>query len=148
MGLNRLGCAQGLECKDASPTAAQFGPECESPHPWEGVKQDARCRSASTLDSQQSEGEPNPHPHHVASPVDCLCASLWKLVGMLRVQSRVAGERPCSEHCRFAGGTFQEQWGGGSFQSHPPPCHICLCCGAMIVCICLWYTVLACIGWS
>ncbi|KAK9901355.1 hypothetical protein WJX75_008219 [Coccomyxa subellipsoidea] len=49
-------CEEGLECKDTSPTAVHFGPECSSPHSWDNVKPDARCRSASTLDSQQSEG--------------------------------------------------------------------------------------------
>lgn len=48
---------QGLECDEASLNISQFGQECNSPRSWDGLKEDTRCRSASTSDSQHSEGE-------------------------------------------------------------------------------------------
>ncbi|BDA45319.1 hypothetical protein COCOBI_07-1060 [Coccomyxa sp. Obi] len=51
-----LFCEEGLECEEASLTSSQYGQESISPRSWDGVKEDTRCRSASTSDSQHSEG--------------------------------------------------------------------------------------------
>ena len=47
---------QGLECEDISMTEMQFGPKCFSPRSWDSEDSGDCCHSASTSDSQQSEG--------------------------------------------------------------------------------------------
>lgn len=49
---------QGLECEETSLSTSQYGQESISPRSWDAHKEDTRCRSASTSDSQHSEGDP------------------------------------------------------------------------------------------
>ncbi|KAK9905479.1 hypothetical protein WJX75_000657 [Coccomyxa subellipsoidea] len=69
-------CEEGLECEDISMTEMQFGPKCFSPRSWDSEDSGDCCHSASTSDSQQSEGctflLPNRHSTDASSsPEDC-----------------------------------------------------------------------------
>lgn len=76
---------QGLECEceDISMDSVEFGPKCSSPRSWDDKDCDACCHSASTSDSQQSEGKAVPahdhNPWHLAAHVLVAFSSTWPL---------------------------------------------------------------------
>ncbi|EIE20355.1 hypothetical protein COCSUDRAFT_48484 [Coccomyxa subellipsoidea C-169] len=74
-------CEEGLECdcEDIRMDSVEFGPKCSSPQSWDDKDCDACCHSASTSNSQQSEGSSFMLPKRVfrhdfdasSSPEDC-----------------------------------------------------------------------------